>query len=74
MLTRHADREDTQPTRSRWESMGDKKPTEVLGGSRVGAGAWGLAWVDTMIELPQNDEEAKQEEARIKTVSRLEPT
>ncbi|KAF8579967.1 hypothetical protein K439DRAFT_1358324 [Ramaria rubella] len=51
-------RVDTQPTRSRWEPvLSDGKMREVLGGSRVGAAAWGVAWVDTMIEFTPEDEE-----------------
>ncbi|KAH0831162.1 chromatin remodelling complex Rsc7/Swp82 subunit-domain-containing protein [Lanmaoa asiatica] len=44
-----ADRADTQPTRSRWEQVA---PLRVLGGTKVGNGAWALAWVDTCLELP----------------------
>ncbi|KAI0074934.1 hypothetical protein K474DRAFT_1685549 [Panus rudis PR-1116 ss-1] len=46
-------RSDTQPTSARWEYVEDergKKP--VLGGTKVGGGAWGLAWIDTVMELP----------------------
>lgn len=65
------DREDTQPTRSRWEPVSDKSK-EILGGSRVGASAWGLAWVDTMIELPPEDQEHRLNEARAKIISDIE--
>lgn len=53
------DRVDTQPTRSRWEPMPcrGKVNRNVLGGTRVGAGAWGLAWVDTTMELPKDTQE-----------------
>ncbi|KAG6333448.1 hypothetical protein ID866_5638 [Astraeus odoratus] len=42
-------RTDTQPTRCRWEQVA---PGRVLGGTKVGNGAWALAWVDTWLELP----------------------
>ena len=29
----------------------------MLGGSKVGSHAWGLAWVDTMMDLPTSEEE-----------------
>ncbi|KAF5392878.1 hypothetical protein D9757_000856 [Collybiopsis confluens] len=56
-------RSDTQPTRSRLEIVpvpvtfipGSKTPRPdrgVLGGTKTGGGAWGLAYVDTLIELP----------------------
>ena len=51
--------------------MNHKKVKEVLGGTRVGAGAWGLARVDTMIELQSEEEERKYEETR-RTVSDVE--
>jgi chromatin structure-remodeling complex protein RSC7 len=65
------DREDTQPTQSRWMSLGNKTK-EIVGGSRVGAAAWGLAWVDTMLELPPEDQGQKLTEARRKLVGVLE--
>ncbi|CAL1709920.1 unnamed protein product [Somion occarium] len=43
-------RHDTQPRSARWEVVDDRKP--VLGGTKVGNGAWGLAWIDTVMELP----------------------
>ena len=43
------DRTNTQPTRHRWEQV---VPRRVLGGTKVGNGAWALAWVDTCLELP----------------------
>ncbi|KDQ13820.1 hypothetical protein BOTBODRAFT_361613 [Botryobasidium botryosum FD-172 SS1] len=46
-------RMDTQPTRSRLERVeraeSNKRP--VLGGTAVGSGAWGIAFVDTVMEL-----------------------
>jgi chromatin structure-remodeling complex protein RSC7 len=49
------DRSDTQPTRSRWEYVDNARP--VLGGTKVGSGAWGLASVETVLELPTPGEE-----------------
>jgi chromatin structure-remodeling complex protein RSC7 len=49
-----ADRSDTQPTRCRWEVVPDsREKKQVLGGTKTGNGAWALAWVDTIMELPQ---------------------
>ncbi|KIK68264.1 hypothetical protein GYMLUDRAFT_154083 [Collybiopsis luxurians FD-317 M1] len=56
-------RNDTQPSRSRLEAVSvpadslpnskNKRPDSgVLGGTKTGAGAWGLAYVDTVMELP----------------------
>lgn len=46
-----ADRSDTQPTRSRWETGLQNDERKVLGGTKTGNGAWGLAWVDTIMEF-----------------------
>jgi len=46
-------RADTQPTRCAWEHVA---PRRVLGGTKVGNGAWALAWVDTCLELPGPDD------------------
>lgn len=44
------DRADTQPTRSRLERVEtDRRP--VLGGTTVGSGAWGIAYIDTIMEF-----------------------
>lgn len=52
-LVHLADRTDTQPTRARWEGLpDDTEKRQVLGGSKAGNGAWALAWVDTVMELP----------------------
>jgi len=67
------DRADTQPTRARWESLSSPE-RRVLGGTKAGNGAWGLAWVDTVMQLPDEDEdilkrreeEHKEREAFIK--------
>ncbi|EPQ51921.1 hypothetical protein GLOTRDRAFT_112345 [Gloeophyllum trabeum ATCC 11539] len=46
-------RTDTQPTRSRWEAMPEtEQKKSVLGGTKTGNGAWALAWVDTVMEVP----------------------
>ena len=51
-----ADRSDTQPTSARWEAVPDSiTKRRVLGGTKSGNGAWALAWVDTIMELPGPD-------------------
>ena len=51
------DRADTQPTRARWEGLKDSaEKRQVLGGTKAGNGAWALAWVDTVMELPASEE------------------
>ena len=48
-----SDRLDTQPTSARWEAVPDSiTKRRVLGGTKTGNGAWALAWVDTIMELP----------------------
>jgi chromatin structure-remodeling complex protein RSC7 len=54
--TSRLDRADTQPTRSRWEALPDPEK-RVLGGSKAGNGAWALAWIDTVVELPISGEQ-----------------
>ena len=50
------DRSDTQPTSARWEVVPDSiTKRRVLGGTKSGNGAWALAWVDTIMELPGPD-------------------
>ncbi|KAG6811923.1 hypothetical protein H0H92_005254 [Tricholoma furcatifolium] len=45
-------REDTQPTRSRLQLLPDSGVRRsVVGGAKAGNGAWGLAWVDTVMEV-----------------------
>ena len=52
------DRADTQPMRARWESLRDSaEKRQVLGGAKAGNGAWALAWVDTVMELPASEED-----------------
>lgn len=48
------ERSDTQPTRARWEPVDDG--LSLLGGTKAGSQAWGLAWVDTAMEFPRPDE------------------
>ena len=45
------DRSDTQPTHSRWEPGPRSDERRILGGTKTGNGAWGLAWVDTIMEF-----------------------
>jgi len=58
-------RADTQPTTSRWEVMADSLQRRFLGGTKSGNGAWALAWVDTVLELPSTEKmELKRAEDR----------
>ena len=57
------DRSDTQPTRARWEPVDGGQ--RVLGGMKAGSQAWGLAWVDTVMEVPR-PEEIDEENARLR--------
>ncbi|KAI0657495.1 chromatin remodelling complex Rsc7/Swp82 subunit-domain-containing protein [Cubamyces menziesii] len=51
-------RSDTQPTRARWEALpDDQEKRRVLGGTKAGGGGWGLAWVDTVMEVPTEQED-----------------
>jgi chromatin structure-remodeling complex protein RSC7 len=53
-----ADRANTQPTRARWEGLKDSaEKRQVLGGAKAGNGAWALAWVDTIMEVPASEED-----------------
>ena len=78
VLTRAADRLDTQPVRSRWEPVQEPAGSErqaVLGGAKVGSRAWGLAWVDTVMELPSLEEKQAIEKdaiARLKAAEEAE--
>ncbi|KAJ7130256.1 chromatin remodelling complex Rsc7/Swp82 subunit-domain-containing protein [Mycena epipterygia] len=49
-------RGDTQPTRSRMEILPDSDVKSVLGGTKVGNGAWAVAWLDTTMEFRGQDE------------------
>ncbi|KAG5634629.1 hypothetical protein H0H81_001328 [Sphagnurus paluster] len=45
-------RADSQPTQCRWEALPDSNEKKrVLGGTKVGNGAWALAWIDTIMEV-----------------------
>ncbi|KAI9060085.1 hypothetical protein FKP32DRAFT_1578774 [Trametes sanguinea] len=61
-------RSDTQPTQARWEALPDDgEQRRVLGGTKVGGGAWGIAWVDTVMEVPPEPEDPwTQERERYK--------
>jgi hypothetical protein len=37
--------------RSRWEPGPRNDERRILGGTKTGNGAWGLTWVDTMMEF-----------------------
>jgi len=45
------DHSDTQPTSSRWEPGPRNDERNILGGTKTGNGAWGLAWVDTIMKF-----------------------
>jgi hypothetical protein len=52
------DRADTQPTQAYCEGLKDSaEKRQVLGGTKAGNGAWALAWVDTVMELPASEED-----------------
>ncbi|KAJ7507191.1 chromatin remodelling complex Rsc7/Swp82 subunit-domain-containing protein [Mycena galericulata] len=57
-------RAETQPTRSRMEVLPDSDLKSVLGGTKVGNGAWAVAWLDTVMEFrtPQEQEKPEVEE------------
>nr|VWP02400.1 Multicopper oxidase [Ganoderma boninense] len=68
-------RSDSQPTQAHWEVLPDSPGKTVLGGTKVGGAAWGLAWLDTVMETPhlkQEDEWAK-ERAKYMDLIRTEP-
>jgi len=69
-------RSDTQPTSSRWQIVSslpalNKQKGRLLGGTKVGNGAWGLAWVDTIMESSSTSarEELQQRERILREVS-----
>jgi len=75
------DRADTQPTKCNWEVISSSRlPTSTpdtqsrkgraIGGTKVGNGAWGIAWVDTVMEYPshQDDQDAKERDRILKEV------
>ena len=44
----------------------------MLGGTKVGGGAWGLAWVDTVMEMPSPREEEAVRDGALMTVRMAE--
>ena len=57
-LTNPLDRADLQPSQCRWEVVPDTADKRrVLGGTKAGNGAWAVAWVDTVMEVPPPMEE-----------------
>jgi chromatin structure-remodeling complex protein RSC7 len=65
------DRTDTQPTRCQWEVVNDSGKPKVLGGTKTGNGAWALAWVDTVMELPGSDQASPGEIERDMLIASL---
>ncbi|KAJ6590984.1 chromatin remodelling complex Rsc7/Swp82 subunit-domain-containing protein [Mycena vulgaris] len=59
-------RADTQPTRSRMEIVPDSDVKKaVLGGTKVGNGAWAVAWLDTIMEVRSPEEPEVEEKMRL---------
>lgn len=56
------DRTDTQPTNATWEVKSSASHLPLLAGSRVGAGAWGIAYVDNVVDYQPFNEKKKHEE------------
>ncbi|KAL0573363.1 chromatin structure-remodeling complex subunit RSC7 [Marasmius crinis-equi] len=57
-------RSSTQPTLSQMEPLPDSAPPgprRVLGGAKAGSLGWGIAWLDTVMELPALPESEGQE-------------
>ena len=61
LLTIVTDESSTQPTKARWEVAPDSR--NVLGGTKVGNGAWGVAWVDTVMEPTEPSPEGERTRA-----------
>ncbi|KAL1670292.1 chromatin remodelling complex Rsc7/Swp82 subunit-domain-containing protein [Schizophyllum commune] len=57
-------RADTQPTRARWETLPDSKEKTIVGGSKAGNRAWGVAWVETTMDHRPDDITREQEECK----------
>lgn len=50
-LTSSSDPQDKQPTQLRWEHITEDKHMYVVGGtSKVGTTAWGIAYIDYIME------------------------
>lgn len=65
------DRSDTQPTRARWEPVGGGRC--VLGGTKAGSQAWGLAWVDTAMEFSRPEEFDENAKLRVPFLPYVDP-
>ncbi|CCL99390.1 uncharacterized protein FIBRA_01408 [Fibroporia radiculosa] len=66
-------RSDTQPTRARWETVpDDQNRRQVIGGAKVGGGAWALAWIDSVMELSTEEDIDPHAMARATTLQQLE--
>ncbi|TFK31597.1 chromatin remodelling complex Rsc7/Swp82 subunit-domain-containing protein [Crucibulum laeve] len=65
-------RATTQPTRARWVPLPDApSKRRVLGGTKAGNGAWALAWVDTVMEPPTEDDPPMREEIERRDIWKL---
>lgn len=62
------DRSDTQPTKSRLEQINDTPV--ILGGSKAGQHAWGIAYLDTVMETNTASPEAQ---ARARLMASVRP-
>ena len=72
LITLVVDRADTQAKQARWECVEDDEKY-VLGGTKVGVGAWSIARVDTILELPNPEaEEGVMHEALKRIEAELE--
>lgn len=69
---------NTQPMQSRWEEVPREREQpgsvkgRVTGGAKVGSRAWGVAWVDTVMELPSEEEEYKRHATMVKHAEEME--
>lgn len=60
LILRCSDRDDTQPSRSRMENVAEDSRT-IIGGSKAGNQAWGLAYIDTVMEPSPNPADKERE-------------
>ncbi|KAJ7792677.1 chromatin remodelling complex Rsc7/Swp82 subunit-domain-containing protein [Mycena olivaceomarginata] len=66
-------RADTQPTQSRMEPLPDPDgKRSVLGGTKVGNGAWAVAWVDTIMEVKPGELEGLEVEEKNRMLKEAE--
>ncbi|KAJ7337374.1 chromatin remodelling complex Rsc7/Swp82 subunit-domain-containing protein [Mycena albidolilacea] len=66
-------RADTQPTQSRMEPLPDPDGKKsVLGGTKVGNGAWAVAWVDTIMEVKPGELEGLEVEEKNRMLKEAE--